>query len=105
MRWEYIDYIGLLGGVLLLFAFWRTSTGRWKVTSVWYELDNLLASVLLIFYAWQKHAYVNILLNVVWGIVAFRGLSSYAERRMLRNKNFKRGYQKGKRFMKRVKKY
>lgn len=105
MQWGLIDCVGLLGGMILLFAFWRTSTGKWKASSVWYEFDNFFAAVLLIFYAWQKHAYVNILLNVVWGIVAFRGLSSYAERRMLRNKNFKRGYQKGKRFMKRVKKY
>ncbi|MBP7857534.1 MAG: hypothetical protein WAW63_03330 [Candidatus Saccharimonadales bacterium] len=105
MHWEYIDFIGLLGGSILLFAFWRTSTGTWKPTSAWYEFDNLIAAVLLIFYTWQKHAYVNILLNVVWGVVAFRGLSSFAERRMLRNKDFRRGYRKGKRFMKQVKKY
>lgn len=97
MQWEAIDYAGLLGGVVLLFAFWRTSTGTWKTTSAWYEFDNFIAAILLIFYTWQKHAYVNILLNIVWGIVAFRGLSSYAERRIRKSPDFRRGYRKGKR--------
>jgi len=95
MRWHFIDYVGVLGGLLLLVGFWRTSTGRWKVTSVWYELDNFVASALLLYYTWQKHAYVNIVLNLVWGIVAFNGLSSYAERRLVRNKNYKKGFRKG----------
>jgi|GEM_PF-1298022 hypothetical protein len=95
MEWAFIDYIGLIGGMLLLFAFWRTSSGVWKVTSPWYELDNFIASFLLIFYTWQKHAYVSIVLNIIWGVVAFRGLSSFTERRMLRNADFKRAFRKG----------
>lgn len=75
------DYLGLVGGLLLLFAFWRTSIGRWTGKSLWYELDNLVAAVLLSFYAFSKGAYVNIGLNLIWGIVAFRGVTSWAERR------------------------
>lgn len=81
MEWAPIDWIGLLGGILLLVGFWRTSIGQWKTSSFWYELDNLTGCTLLLIYAWQKHAYVNIVLNIIWGIVAFRGLASYAERR------------------------
>jgi lipid-A-disaccharide synthase-like uncharacterized protein len=73
--------IGLTGALLFLFAFYRTSIGRWTGKSLWYELDNLLGAVLMTIYALQKAAYINILLNVVWGIVAIRGLSSIGERR------------------------
>lgn len=81
MTWHFIDWIGLLGGILLLVGFWRTSIGKWKTTSFWYELDNVIGCGLLLVYAWEKHAYVNIVLNVVWGVVAFRGLASYEERK------------------------
>ncbi len=90
MEWHPIDWIGLVGGILLLVGFWRTSIGQWKTTSFWYELDNLLGCALLLLYAWQKHAYVNIVLNVIWGIVAFRGLTSYTERKKSRRRNKKR---------------
>lgn len=86
MEWHFIDWIGLIGGVLLLFGFWRTSIGKWKTTSLWYELDNVLGCTFLLIYAWQKHAYVNAIVNLIWAIIAFRGISSFAERRQL-NKN------------------
>lgn len=86
MEWAPIDWIGLLGGILLLVGFWRTSIGQWKTSSFWYELDNLTGCALLLIYAWHKHAYVNIILNVIWGVVAFRGLTSYAERRKYKRK-------------------
>ena len=98
--WQIIDYVGLIGGIIVLFAFWRIATGRWKPRSALYELDNLVGSGLLIIYAQQKHAYASIVLNVVWAIVAFRGLSSFAERRMMANPNFRGGYRKGRRAMK-----
>jgi len=76
-----VDWIGIAGGVVLLFSFWRTSIGKWTGTSLWYELDNLIAAALLVIYSFSKGAAVNVVLNVVWAVVAFRGVTSYAERR------------------------
>ena len=45
-------------------------------------MDNLIGATLMSIYAYSKGAYVGIVLNIVWGIVAFRGVSSYAERRL-----------------------
>jgi Na+-transporting NADH:ubiquinone oxidoreductase subunit NqrB len=78
-----IDYLGILGGFLILFAFFRITIGKWRSTSFWYELDNLCGAALMVIYAFSKHAYVSIVLNVVWVTVAFIGISSYAERRVL----------------------
>lgn len=82
MHYGIIDYLGILGGALLLFGFWRTSIGKWGGTSFIYELDNFVAAVLLSVYSLNKGAGVSVVINIVWGIVAFRGVSSYAERRM-----------------------
>lgn len=82
MHLEFIDALGIIGGVALLLGFWRTSIGKWKGTSFVYELDNLVAAVLLSLYTFHKGAYVSLVINVVWGIVAFRGVSSYADRRI-----------------------
>lgn len=86
MSFSFIDLLGYVGGAVLLFAFWRTSIGKWTGTSLWYELDNLIAGVLLSIYTFSKGATVNVILNIVWGVVAFRGVTSYAERRMRRKR-------------------
>ena len=87
MHFGLVDWLGIIGGATLLFAFARISLGKWKNTSMWYELDNLIAAVLLSVYTFSKGAYVSLTINIVWGIVAFRGVTSLAERRMHTNKN------------------
>lgn len=79
-----IDCIGILGMLLVLFSFYRTSIGKWTGKSMWYELDNLFGALLMGVYAFSKGAYVNIVLNIVWGAVALRGVTTLAERRMSR---------------------
>lgn len=70
--------------LLVLFSFYRTSIGKWTGKSMWYELDNLFGALLMGVYAFSKGAYVNIVLNIVWGAVALRGVTTLAERRMSR---------------------
>jgi hypothetical protein len=84
MNGNLIDIIGIIGCLLILFAFYRTSIGRWTGKSLWYELDNLFGAVCLIIYSYDKSAYVNIVLNMVWAVVAIRGVSSIGERRKSR---------------------
>ena len=75
------DLIGIIGGLLFLFGFYRTSIGKWTGKSIWYELDNLAGALLMSVYAFHKQAYISIFLNVVWALVAFKGVTAYAERR------------------------
>lgn len=74
--------IGILGAALILLGFYRTSIGKWKSKSFWYELDNFAGSILLLIYHIYFDAYIGAVLNIVWMIVAFRGLESFAERRL-----------------------
>lgn len=74
------NIIGTLGAFLILLGFYRTSIGKWKNKSFWYELDNTVGAVLLIIYSLHLSAYISVVTNTVWAVVAFRGLSSFAER-------------------------
>lgn len=78
---QLINILGIVGCLLVLFGFYRTSIGQWTGKSFWFELDNLIGAILLIVYCYDKKAYVNIGLNVVWAIVALRGLTSIHDRR------------------------
>ena len=74
------NIIGTIGASLILLGFYRTSIGKWKNKSFWYELDNTVGAILLIIYQAHLHAYISVVVNVIWAIVAFRGLLSFSER-------------------------
>jgi hypothetical protein len=74
------NIIGTAGALLILFGFYRTSIGQWKNKAFWYELDNTVGALFLIIYQWQLRAYISVVVNIIWAIVAFRGLVSFADR-------------------------
>ncbi len=78
------NVIGVIGSLLILFGFYRTSIGRWSGKSLLYELDNLVGAALIGAYQIHLRAYITVLLNVVWVVVvvvALRGITSIVERR------------------------
>lgn len=77
------DLAGVVGAAFVLFGLYRTASGKWKQQSLWYELDHLIGSSLLIIYLAHSRAYIGIIINVAYVIAAFVGLESYAERRKL----------------------
>jgi hypothetical protein len=74
------NIFGTVGACLILLGFYRTSIGKWKNKSFWYELDNTLGAILLIIYQFHLHAFISVVVNIIWAIVAFRGLLSFADR-------------------------
>lgn len=76
--------LGVIGATLILLGFYRTSIGKWQTKSVLYELDNLFGALFLILYQFHAGAFISVVVNTIWAIVAFRGLSSFAERYRLR---------------------
>jgi hypothetical protein len=87
--WLY-NSIGIIGACLILLGFYRTSIGKWKNKSFWYELDNLVGALLIIIYQFHLRAYISVVLNVIWAIIAFKGLTSFAERYNWRRKTTKK---------------
>lgn len=74
-------FIGIIGAILVLLGFYRISIGQWTGKSLWYELDNLFGAIFILIYQFHYHVYISVVLNVIWAIVAFRGVVSYRERR------------------------
>ena len=75
-----LELVGIAGVSLILYSFYRLTIGGWTSKSLWYQLNNLLGALLLSVYSWYKHAYVTILLNIVWAGVATIGVESIYER-------------------------
>ena len=78
------NFIGVVGALLILLGFYRISIGKWTGRSLWYELDNLFGAILILIYQLHFRVYISVVLNVIWAIVAFRGVVSYRERRRKR---------------------
>lgn len=81
-----LEIIGFVGAGLILLGFYRVHTGAWGSNSLVYELDNLLGAAMLAYYSFHRGSYPALVLNVIWVIVALRGLESLA----VRQKSFAR---------------
>ncbi len=55
---------------LSLLAFFCNQTGRLKTEDLSYDALNLLASALLISYAWPERVWPFLILNSIWGLVS-----------------------------------
>lgn len=86
----FYNVVGALGAFLLLLGFYRISIGKWKNKSFWYELDNLFGAGLIAVYQIHLHAYISVIVNIVWATVAFTGLTSFAERYFIKGRKKKR---------------
>ena len=84
------DVIGTTGAALILLGFYRISIGHWTSKSFWYELDNVFGPGFLIIYQLHYRAYISVVLNVIWVIVAFRGIVSFVERYQANQKRHKK---------------
>jgi hypothetical protein len=81
-----LELVGLVGGLLFLFAFIQVALNKWNGTSFWYEACNICAALALGYYSIQKHAYTNIALNLVWGTVALYAILHSVKRHSVRKK-------------------
>jgi hypothetical protein len=71
----------IVGSLLILFGFYRISIGKWTGKSLWYELDNFIGALLVSVYQIHHHVYITATLNIVWVLVALKGITSYEQRR------------------------
>lgn len=76
-----IDVVGVVGASLLLLAYFMATTKRWQTHTMAYQLSNLGAAALLIVYSFSKTAYVHVVINIIWAIVAIVGLVYMVEHR------------------------
>lgn len=80
----------VVGAGLLLFGFYRVNIGRWNNKSLWYELDNVIGALLIIVYQVYYHAYVTVVVNAIWAVVAMWGIFMFMRRLRHHTKKRKR---------------
>ncbi len=76
----FYNALGILGSILLLFGFYRANSGKWTNRSFWYEFDNIFGAILIIIYQVHYHAYVSVVVNLIWAAVAVAGISVFLRR-------------------------
>jgi len=76
----FYNVLAILGSVLLLFGFYRVNKGTWDNKSFWYEFDNAAGAFMIIAYQIHYHAYVSVVVNLIWAGVAVAGLWVFARR-------------------------
>ncbi len=65
-----IHFIGLIGTLLVLAAYFLLSTGRVASASYRYQVMNLLGALTLIGYSIALSAWAVLALNAVWAVIA-----------------------------------
>lgn len=65
-----IEIVGWTGSVLLIGAYFLNINGKIKSTSIAYILCNIIAGVLFSIYTYAHHTFPNMVVNVVWVIIA-----------------------------------
>jgi len=67
-----LTLIGIVGMVLILFAFFMNQTHRWKDDDLIYDITNLAGGLLLAVYAILLNSWPFLILNAVWSLVSAR---------------------------------
>jgi hypothetical protein len=71
---------GAVGTIMLLVAYFLGSTGRLRVSGGPYQWLNLIAAFILLVYSALFGAWMNVVLEVVWGGTAANALWQDARR-------------------------
>lgn len=80
-----IEGIGILGALAILIAYALNSYQKISSSSTAFYLLNLVGGGLLIIYSIYKEAWANIVINVVWVLVAIIALARYFAAKQKRN--------------------
>jgi hypothetical protein len=74
----FVDILGWIGAVLLLYAYWRLSAGGWSGASRTYQVLNVAGAFLFIINSGFHGAYPSMFVNIIWSAIAIRTLMRLA---------------------------
>lgn len=73
-------FIGAAGAILILIGFFQMSNGRWRHKTFWYVFCNFFGAVLAAAYQIHFRAYISVVVNIIWAVVAFHGLQPFVKK-------------------------
>jgi len=71
------DFLGNIGVILIIVAFYLNVTEKIKSTDRSYNLLNLIGSILLLTSLIYKPNLSNIIIEIIWGGISLMGLYKY----------------------------
>jgi hypothetical protein len=69
-----IEIIGWIGTILIVGAYFLNINGKIKSTAVPYIIANLVGGILFSIYTYAHRTYPNMVVNVVWVIIAIAAI-------------------------------
>lgn len=75
------DPIGIVGVVLLLFAYFALSTGRVSSNSMAYQIMNFVAAWLILFSLYFHWNTPSVIIEVVWILISMIGMLRIIKKR------------------------
>jgi hypothetical protein len=75
-----VSALGFCGAFLVLSGYFQVSRGKWQARGMAFQLVNLVGAGMLLVYSLLLYAYANVLLNVVWLVVAVVTICTIAKR-------------------------
>lgn len=69
---DQLTIFGACGALLILIAFVLNQLHKWRDDYFWYDLFNLIGSLILVIYAVLLSSWPFAILNAVWAIVSLR---------------------------------
>jgi|APCry1669189000_1035189.scaffolds.fasta_scaffold505013_1 hypothetical protein len=70
----FLEFLGWIGTFLLVYAFYKNSVKKSKISRKNYLILNSLGSVLLCFDLANKGSYPGLVLNLVWLAISLKSL-------------------------------
>jgi hypothetical protein len=79
----FLEYIGWSGAILLLLAYFLIQVGLINSQNYVYIILNIIGALFLVIHTWAYKAYLSVVTNLVWAIIAIGTLSIL----VVKNKN------------------
>ena len=73
-NFQYFDYIGILGAIIILFFFALNQFNKIKNNSIYYDFGNFFGSIFLVFFAIKTNSIPFILLNTIWALISIKDI-------------------------------
>ncbi|HXH19101.1 MAG TPA: hypothetical protein VNJ07_08450 [Chitinophagales bacterium] len=72
----YMDIIGWIGALSVLYAYFMVSTGRLRGESLHFQTANILGAFCLAVNTFYNHAYPSTVVNIIWIAIAIFSLTA-----------------------------
>lgn len=68
------DWVGMLGVILILVAYFWLSTGRWQAESLRFQVINFIGAWLILFSLYYHWNLSSVVIEIAWVLISMIGI-------------------------------